>query len=379
MVASRIPEISIILPCRNEEKALPFCLNQVNEVIKEHNLNAEVIVSDSSSDRSPSIALEMGAILVKHDKEGYGNAYLEGFKVATGKYIFMADADGSYDFRNIPRFIRLLKDGNDIIIGNRFGGEIDNGAMPFLHKHVGNPVLSNILAVFFGNYVSDSHSGMRAIKRESLDKLNLQTAGMEFASEMIVKAIREGLIIREVSIKYHKRIGDSKLETFSDGWKHLRFMLLYSPMFLFFVPGILLFILGVLTLLWFYFGSPNILGIQLYYHPMFFCSALVIIGYQLIIFSAFAKSYAYTHLHERNELLEKVFKHITIERASVIGILMSIIGVVVYGYIFFEWISSGLGSLNEVKSSILALTFVVLGIQTIFSSFMLSILGIKEK
>lgn len=377
-VVAKDPEISIILPCRNEEKALPFCLKQINKTIKECNLDAEVIVSDSSSDDSPNIALEMGAILVKHDKEGYGNAYIEGFKVARGKYIFMADADGSYDFRNIPRFIGLLKAGNDLVIGNRFGGEIDDGAMPFLHKHIGNPILSNVLGIFFGNYVSDSHSGMRAIRKEVLDRLNLRTIGMEFASEMIIKSIREGLRIKEVPIKYHKRIGDSKLKTFSDGWKHLRFMLLYSPMFLFFVPGMLLFLIGLFTLLWFYLGSPSILGIQMYYHPMFFSSALLIIGYQLIIFSVFAKTYAHTHLNDRNDSLERVFKYITIERASVVGILLSLIGAGFYTYIVARWISSGFGSLEEIKSSILALTFVILGIQTIFSSFMLSILGIKE-
>lgn len=379
MVALKIPEISIILPCRNEEKALPFCLKQIVETIREHNLNAEIIVSDSSVDSSPSIALEMGAILVKHDKEGYGNAYLEAFKIARGKYIFMADADGSYDFRNIPRFVRLLKEGNDFIIGNRFGGEIDSGAMPWLHRHIGNPILSNILGIFFGNYVSDSHSGMRAIRKDALEKLKLQTTGMEFASEMIVKAIKSNLSIREVPIKYHPRIGESKLKTFSDGWKHLRFMLLYSPIFLFFIPGIMLFLVGMALLLWFFFCSPSILGLQMYYHPMFFSSALVIIGYQLLIFSAFAKTYAHTHLNEHNNILEKIFRYITIERASAIGILMSFVGVAVYVYILMSWISSGFGSLNEIKSSILALTFVILGIQTIFSSFMLSILGIKEK
>lgn len=379
MVVSRIPEISIVLPCRNEERALAFCLRQIKETIKENNLNAEIIVSDSSRDRSPQIAKEEGVILVKHDKEGYGNAYLEAFKEAKGNYIFMADADGTYDFRNIPRFVNLLKQGNDLIIGNRFAGEIAKGAMPFLHRHFGNPILSSILGMFFGNYVSDSHSGMRAIKKESLNKLGLRTTGMEFASEMIIKAIRYNLKIKEVPIKYHKRLGDSKLKTFSDGWKHLRFMLLYSPLFLFFVPGILLFLVGMVVLLWFYLGAPSILGIQMYYHPMFFSSALVIIGYQLIIFAAFAKAYAHTHLGEHDLFLEKMFKYITIEKASTIGILIALIGAGFYAFIVSKWIGSGFGSLNEIKNSIIALTFVVLGVQTIFSSFMLSILGIKEK
>jgi len=372
------PELSIILPCRNEEQALPYCLEQIKQVIKKNNLNAEVIVSDSSTDSSPEIARKEKVILVKHNKDGYGNAYLESFKHAKGRYIFMADCDGTYDFNEIPNFLLALKQGYDFAIGNRFAHPLEKDAMPFSHKYIGNPVLSGMLRLFFGTSIKDSHCGMRAIKKESLDRLNLQTTGMEFASEMIVKALKNNLKIKQLPISYKKRIGKSKLRPMRDAWKHIRFMLLYSPLFLFFVPGFVLFFIGIVSLFWFYLTNPIIFGRTFYLHPMFLSAGLVILGYQLIIFSVFAKTYAITHLKESSHL-SKVYKYITIENASVIGISLTIFGAIVYITILIKWINSSFGDLNETKALILGLTLGVIGIQTIFSSFMLSILGIKEK
>lgn len=221
------PEISIILPCHNEQEALPFCLAQIKKNIKQNNLNAEIIVSDSSTDKSPEIARSESAILVKHGKEGYGIAYLEAFKIARGKYVFMADADGTYDFAEIPNFLKYLRENYDFVLGDRFSGKMEKGAMPFLHK-LGNPLLSGMLRLFFGTKISDSHCGMRAISKKSLEKLNLQTIGMEFASEMVVKSLKNNLKIKELPINYYKRKGKSKLRTFSDGWRHFRFMVLYK-------------------------------------------------------------------------------------------------------------------------------------------------------
>lgn len=373
------PEISIVLPCRNEEKALPVCLKKIKEVIKKNKLLAEVIVSDSSEDKSWQIAKKENVILIKHDKEGYGMACLEGFAAARGKYIFMADADCSYDFNEIPCFIDQLKSGADLVIGNRFAGKIEPGAMKYLHRFFGTPILSFVLRLFFKASIKDSQTGMRAIKKEAIEALSLQTAGMEFASEMIIKAIRSGLKIKEVPINYFPRLGESKLKTFSDGWKHLRFMLLYSPLFLFFLPGLILLILGAGSMAWLYFGSPEVLGIKLFYHPMFLSSLLTIVGYQLIIFSAFAKIYSINHLREKSRVFEKLFKYITIERAGLLGIMFSVVGIAIYTAIIMKWLGSGFGAMQEIKNSILALTLLVLGAQTIFSSFMLSILGIREK
>jgi glycosyltransferase involved in cell wall biosynthesis len=373
------PEISIILPCRNEEQALFFCLNQIKKTIQNNNLSAEIIVSDSSTDKSPEIAKNENVILLKHDKEGYGMAYLEAFKIAKGKYIFMADADATYDFSEIPNFINQLKNGYDFVIGNRFGKNMEKGAMQWKNKNIGTPVLSFMLKLFFRAKIKDSQSGMRAIKKESLEKLNLQTTGMEFASEMIVKALRNNLKIKEIPVNYYKRKGESKLKPFSDAYRHIRFMLLYSPLFLFFVPGLFLFLLGFIAMLWFYFGNPEFFEIKLFYHPMFISSLLTITGYQLIIFSSFAKIYSITHLGEENKIFEKLFKYLTIEKALILGGTIAFIGTGIYLFVFFKWVFSDFGILNEIKNSIVALTLLVVGTQTIFSSFILSILGIKEK
>jgi len=374
------PEISIILPCRNEEQAIEFCLKQIKEVIKKNKLNAEIIVSDYSTDNSPIIAKKNKVMLIKHNKEGYGNAYLEAFPYAKGKYIFMADCDGTYDFNETPKFIEELKQGNNLVIGNRFAGTMEKDSMPFLNKYIGNPVLSGILRLFFFTKIKDSHSGMRAITKQALNKLNLKTAGMEFASEMIIKAIRNNLKIKELSINYYKRKGDSKLNPFSDAWKHLRFMLLYSPLFLFFIPGIILFLIGLVSMVLLYLSKINLFGIQLFYHPMFLSTSLIIIGYQLIIFSVFAKSYSINHLGENeSDLMKKLYRLVTIEKASIAGLIITIFGITIYLTIFTKWIESGLPALDEIKNSIIALTLIVLGVQTIFSSFMLSILSIKER
>jgi len=372
-------EISIILPCRNEEKALPFCLKEIQKTIKDNNLSAEIIVSDSSDDKSPQIAKDYGVVLVKHDKEGYGIAYLEAFKIAKGKYIFMADADASYDFKEAPRFVEQLRSGFDMVIGNRFKGKMYDGAMTFSHRYIGNPILSFILRLFFKTKIRDSQCGIRAITKESLEKLNLQTTGMEFASEMIIKALRCKLKIKELPVDYRPRIGKSKMQSFRDAWKHIRFMLLYSPLFLFFIPGLIVFLLGIFSLFFLYFYSPIILGVKLYYHPMFLSSLLTIVGYQLITFSGFAKIYSITHLKEQNKVLENLFKHITIEKACILGAVLLILGFAIYFNMTARWIKSGFSSLDEIKNSIIALTLLTIGTQTIFSSFMFSILGIKEK
>ncbi len=373
------PEISVVLPCRNEEESLETCILAIMGVFKECSIKGEIVVSDSSTDRSAEIARRHGVILVKHDKEGYGAAYLEGFKAARGEHIFCADPDGSYDFAEIPRVLDSLRDGYDFVIGNRFKGRIAPGAMPFLHQYIGNPLFSFLLRLFFMTKISDVHCGMRAISRQALDKLNLKTLGMEFASEWVIKAVKKGLKIKELPINYYRRQGKSKLRSFADGWRHLRFMLLYSPLFLFFIPGVILFLAGAAIMGWFYAGSPAIFGVRLFYHPMFLAAVMVIIGYQVMIFALFAKTYAVTHLDENSPRLQALYRSITIEKVGMAGILVSLLGIILYAVIFLKWLASGFGALQEVKLSIVALTLIAVGAQTLFSSFMLSILGIKEK
>jgi len=372
------PKISIILPCLNEEKAIGACLDNIEDIVRKNKLNAEVIVVDNgSTDDSVSIAKGKKVKLIKETERGYGAAYLKGFSAAKGEYIFMADSDGSYDFSEIPEFIKELEKGYEFVIGDRFKGKIEKGAISFSHKY-GNFILSGILRLFFKTKVYDVHCGMRAIKKDAFKKLNLKTTGMEFASEMVIKAAKSKLKIKEIPINYYKRKGSSKLKSFSDGWRHLRFMLLYSPLFLFFIPGLILFLLGLISMFLLYFDSLILFGIQFQYHPMFLSSLLIIVGYQLIIFALFAKTYAVTHLNDK-PAFNNLYRHITIEKASIIGILVTLIGIIIYLRIFAKWLNTGFGALQEIKNSIVALTLIIIGIQTIFSSFMLSILGIKEK
>ena len=372
-------KLSIILPCRNEEQALGLCLKKIQEIIALNKLEAEIIVSDSSTDNSPQIAREFGVRLIKHDQDGYGRAYLEAFKEAKGQYIFMADADHTYDFSEIPEFLKHLENGYDLVIGNRFAKKLQPGAMSWSHQYLGNPLLSGLFRLFFKTPITDVHSGLRAINKNFLDQLNLKTTGMEFASEMLIKAIRNRARIKELPIDYHPRLGLSTLQTFTDGWRHLRFMLLYSPLFLFFLPGLLMLILGLLILGLIYFEALNIFGFHFQYHPMFIGSLLVITGYQLIIFALFAKTYALTNLNENYPLMTKLHQYLTIEKVSLLGLGIGLIGFLIYLMIFLKWWNNDFGPLNEIKNSIIALTLITIGLQTISSSFMLSILGIKEK
>ena len=377
-MANKSPEISIILPCLNEEQALGYCIDEIKQVIKENKLNAEIIVVDNgSTDKSIEIAKQRKVNLINEPELGYGSAYLAGFKKAKGKYLFFADSDASYSFKNIPKFIQELKQGYDFVIGNRFKGHMEKSSMTWSHRYIGNPILSSILRIFFRTNIKDSHCGMRAIKKQALEKLNLKTKGMEFASEMVMKSIKRNIKTKEIPINYYQRKGKSKLNSFADAWRHLRFMLLYSPLFLFFIPGLILLLLGINSMILLYFDKLQFFGIQFFYHPMFLSALLTIIGYQLVIFALFAKTYAINHLGEKPSF-NHLYKYITIEKASISGILLILLGTILYLTIFSKWISSNFGDLQEIKNSILAMTLIIIGIQTISSSFMLSILGIKE-
>jgi glycosyltransferase involved in cell wall biosynthesis len=359
------PLISIIMPCLNEEKSIGNCIDKTTKVIKQNKLNAEIIIIDNNStDKSYKIIKNKiknnkkqknlpNIKTFKQKKRGYGSAYLKGFEKAKGRYIIMIDSDETYDFRQIPDFVKELEKSYNFVIGNRFKGNMEKNAMPFSHKYIGNPILSGILRLFFKTKIQDSHCGMRAIKKSALNKLNLQTTGMEFASEMVIKAIKNKLKIKQIPINYYKRKGKSKLKSFSDAWRHLRFMLLYSPLFLFFLPGFILFLLGIESMIFLYFLNPEIFGIRLYFHPMFVSSLFIVIGYQLMIFAGFAKTYAITHLKERNIIIERICKKITIEKAGIFGFLLILAGILIYLIILLKWLSTNFGSLNQVENSIL--------------------------
>jgi glycosyltransferase involved in cell wall biosynthesis len=385
----KYPEISILLPCLNEEASIFYCLGEIHTIVRDNKLDCEVIVIDNgSSDNSVKRVVEAAKVfpelILEHEPvRGYGSAYIRGLSVAHGRFIFMADMDGTYDFRDIPKFIAKLKEGYGVVVGNRFdeqtGAIMEKQSMPWHHRHIGNPFLSYLVRLFFGVRIRDIHCGMRAMTRGAATEINPHATGMEFASEMIVKAAKRNIPMTEIPVAYKKRLGESKLRSFADGWRHMRFLLLYSPLALFFIPGSVLFVLGSALMATIYFSSPKLFGLQFYVHPMFISSAMIMIGYQFIFFAGFARIYAATHLGDPDRTLERLFRHVTIEKAGTAGIAVAALGVFIYLWIFTQWVHSGFGALDEVKNSVVALTFIILGVETVSSAFMLSIVGIKEK
>lgn len=377
---NKTPDVSVVLPCRNEEETIGACIEKIKRVFADEGINGEIIVSDSSTDKSPQIAESLGARVIRHGREGYGVACLEGFKHAKGKYVVVGDADDTYDFREMPKFLKPLREGCDLVVGTRIKGRIMPGAMPWLHRYVGNPLLSWLLNLFFHTNVSDAHCGMRSFTREALEGMNLKTAGMEFASEMIIMAAKRKLRMTEVPITYYPRRGKSKLNSFSDGWDHLRLMLLYSPDHLFLLPGFLLFTAGLFLMILLLKGPARILGLNWYIHPMVLGSLLTILGYQIILLGLYAKTYAVATGFEEYDRLAYFFrKNITVEKGSIIGLVLFTAGFAINAKILYTWIATGFGELSEMKSAIFAMTLTVVGVQTIFHSFFLSMLMMNRK
>lgn len=378
---NRQPEVSIIFPCRNEEASIGVCIEQAKKLLKERNVRGEIIVSDSSTDSSPDIAQRYEVLLVNHNKDGYGNAYHEALPYATGTYVVCIDADGSYNIEDIIPVLQQLRLGNSMVLGNRFTGTMDEGAMPFLNKYVGNPVLSFLFRLFFRVPYRDIHCGLRGIRRSALMRLSLHTTGMEYASEMVREAVCNNLSIAEVPVRYHKRNGSSKLKPFSDGWRHIRYMLLFSPRYLFYVPGVVTSGLGIGGLLWFYFVEKTVVfGFVFYYHPMFIASVLLLAGVQLVAFGMFAQMYTQKHFHIRHETLERLRKYMSLERGIVAGTIMFACGVIVFAWMFYQWMHAGFPAFtNETRLAVVALTLCAVGVQIFFSSFILGLLSVPTK
>ncbi|MEY2702816.1 MAG: hypothetical protein RLY43_1454 [Bacteroidota bacterium] len=378
------PKLSIILPCYNEENSIENCIKNIVSELWDKIDYEIVVVDNNSSDSSPlildKIKTKLSNLKVYFEKKiGYGSACIKGLDSAQGKYLLLMDIDQTYPTNKILDFVKELDTDKDFVIGNRFTGNIEKNSMPALHQFIGNPLLSYVLRFFFKTKIRDSQCGMRAIRKSAYEKISLRTTGMEFASEMVIKVLKEKFKISEIAISYHPRIGESKLKSFRDGWRHLRFMLLYSPLYLFLAPGIILFLIGFISMITIYFTKINLAGIQLIAHPIFVSSLLMITGYQLIIFTGFAKSYAMTHFDEKNKSLEKFFKVFSLESAVSIGLGIIILGFVIYVFILQKWLNSNFGELNEIKNAVIGLTMIVLGVQTVASAFMMSIISIKEK
>lgn len=366
------PDISVILPALNEETTIGICIGKIQQMFRSMGIRGEVIVSDSSTDATPEIAQSMGAIIVHPEHRGYGYAYLEAFRYARGRYIVIGDADNTYDFLELPLLIRKLDEGADLVIGSRFKGEILDGAMIPLHRYIGNPLLTWVLNKVFGTDFSDTHSGFRAIRADSLKRLNLQSWGMEFASEMLIKASREGLTITEVPITYHPRGTPSKLSSYSDGWRHLRFILLLRPMPFLTVPGILCTLFGLVLMAAFYTSANDPDGRT---HSFILGTILLTGGFQLLLSGVVIKVYSAVHGFERREgMVEELLNYQTLEKLLVAGSVLVLAGLIIGGYILWGWMVAGFGSLNQIRNAVLSLSLVIIGLEIVFIAVFISMM-----
>lgn len=372
------PLLSIIIPCMNEEKTIGAVIGKAVSTLKLEGLDGEIIVSDNSTDSSREIAKKMGAKIVIPQKNGYGSACLEGFRHAQGTYLILADADDTYNLSEMPKFLKpLLAKEADFVIGTRLKGDIKKDSMPWLHRYIGNPVLTKILNWLFKINISDAHCGMRAITRNAYEKLDMKSKGMEFASEMIIEAARKKLRITEVPITYYPRQTPSKLHSWGDGWRHLRFMMLYNPTPFFSIPGLLLFILGAfMTLALVIRGNVETTSL----HSFFLGSMLAVIGTQMIATGVYMKIYGILHNKiEKTGITAKLLDYHSLEYGLVIGIALFFAGMVLGSKILFKWISSGYGSLSEVGNAVISVVLAALGIQIIFSALIISIFMLEKK
>jgi glycosyltransferase involved in cell wall biosynthesis len=369
--------VSIVIPCLNEAASIERCVALARETIDSRGWQGEVIVTDNGSDDgSAELAKGAGALVVHEPRRGYGSAYLAGFAAAEGDYIVMADADLTYDFGDIPRFVDELEKGADLVMGDRMKG-IQPGAMSWLHRYVGNPVLSRTLNLFFRTGVRDAHCGMRAIRRAVLPLLDLRTTGMEFASEMIVRAGKERLEIAEVPIHYHPREGESKLSSFRDGWRHLRFLLVHSPTWLFIVPGATMALLGALISLT-VVAQIEIFGRDWDLHSMVAGALLMIVGTQIVALGLCAHAYGTYFMGERDAWFDRMRARFRLEHGLLLGAAIMFAGLVLTAVIIGIWVDRGFGALSEERVAVLAAALFIIGVQVFFSSFLLSILGLRR-
>jgi glycosyltransferase involved in cell wall biosynthesis len=370
--------VSVVIPCLNEEEHIEACVNRAQDALRAGGIDGEVVVVDNASeDSSAERARAAGARVVSEPRRGYGSAYLAGFAAAEGDYIVMLDADLTYDFDDIPRFVELLDEGGELVIGDRMDN-IHPGAMSWLHRYVGNPVLTGVLNLFFRTGVKDAHCGMRAVRRESLPQLDLRTTGMEFASEMVIRASKEGLAVRQLPIEYHPRSGQSKLASFRDGWRHLRFLLVHSPTHLFVLPGAMMAILGALVSLTVVLQF-EIFGRQWDLHAMVAGSLLMIVGTQVLGLGLCAHAYGTYFMGERDPWFDRGRRRFRLEHGLLLGGTMLLAGMVLGAVIVGTWIGRGFGELSEQRLALLGATLMIVGTQVVFCSFLLSILGLRRR
>jgi glycosyltransferase involved in cell wall biosynthesis len=380
------PELSVVMPCLDEEDTIAGCIEQIRKTLQANQIEGEIIVADNGSvDRSAQIAHSRGARVVPVENKGYGNALMGGISVARGKYIIIGDADGSYDFTQIPVFLEKLRAGYQLVMGNRFAGGIQPGAMPALHRYLGNPLLTAIGRLFFGAKCHDFYCGLRGFTREAYERMDLRTTGMEFANEMVVKASLFQASLCEVptTLSPDGRQGRSHLRTWHDGWRGLRFLLLYSPRWLFLYPGLSLLLVGVAAAIWLLPGPRRVGHSFLDIHTLLYAVVAILTGFQAVVFAFFTKVFGITEgLLPEDPRLARAFRILTLEKGLLLGAMLLLTGIAIAGYSAYTWSRSGFGPMNPfvlVRLVAAAIVSVTLGVEIIFSSFFLSILGLARK
>jgi glycosyltransferase involved in cell wall biosynthesis len=377
-MSAAAPEISVVIPCLNEEEAVGKVVDSSLEGIRRSGRPGEVIVVDNAStDRSAAVAAEHGATVVREERPGYGSAYLAGLAVAQGDYIVMGDADETYPMQDLGPFVDRLEEGDDLVMGSRFEGTIHGEAMPWLNRHVGNPILTGLLNVLFGVKISDAHCGMRAVRKDALPTLDLHSTGMEFASEMVFKAFRRKLRVSEIPIDYYPRVGESKLNRFGDAWRHVKFMLLYSPSWLFFVPGLVLLALGSIGALALAAGPVEVLGRTWQIHTLFLFMFAILLGTQVVQLGIFARAFAAAHLGETDRLVGWARGRLSLEHGLALGGLILLAGIVTVTVIFVAWALDGFGELAHEYATALGFTLIAVGTQVVLGSFFISLLTMR--
>jgi hypothetical protein len=378
-------ELTILMPCLNEVRTLPVCIGKAQAFLVRRGITGEVLVADNgSTDGSQALAESLGARVVSVAQRGYGAALRAGLREARGQFVLFGDADDSYDFANLDAFVDALRDGAEMVVGNRFRGGIAPGAMPFLHRYLGNPVLSWIGRLFFRIPLGDFHCGLRGVRRTALQRVPLQTTGMEFASEMIVRSALGGLVIREVPTTLAKdgRDRPPHLRTWRDGWRHLRFLLLFSPRWLFLYPGLVMLTVGLALTGRLMMGPLSLGTVTLDVHTMLYAAALALLGVQTAFFAVVARTYAVTAgLLPGDSLLERLWPRITLETGLLVSGALVIAGAILGAAAVGEWRSVSFGTLRPEQTMRLvipSMLLLVIGVQGVFSSFLLSLLGVRR-
>jgi glycosyltransferase involved in cell wall biosynthesis len=361
-------DVSIVMPCLNEEESVAECVRKARTGIDSSGMTGEVIVVDNgSTDRSAEVAAEAGARVIRHPERGYGTALRRGFHEARGQYLVMGDCDGTYEFERLGPLVSPLKNGYEMVVGDRLGALLEPGAMPWAHRFLGTPAISWMLRVFSGARVRDSQCGLRAIRRDALERMNLKSTGMEFASEMILKATRQGMNVTEVTVPYHPRIGESKLHTFRDGWRHLKFLLISSPSYVFIGPGLVFILLGLTSLAVTVLTTNGITIASVNWQPIYAAGIFLVIGINTIMLGVCSKLLATRQGAAEDAIVRFYRKNLGLERLLIAALLMGLISAGLHVFVFIEWVSDSDRYL--LPWATVAQAFLVIGANLAFAGF----------